>query len=185
MHMPQSLTVRTRLSAPVFPNPLPCSVDPHRRCDFNQTVTQASDQVCLIPPHPILSLLADDCGPYHHLTSAAPSPFPCSAVPSLHGRDASARSSTTRPRTTHPTDGAGTAEGVPSRPRNSPVGMRVWLPRCGALACLLAQRGHYSSPPFPVLLGQRRMDKIPSASSPRKSPTVVHLVACLRLRVHA
>jgi hypothetical protein len=28
-----------------------------------------------MPPHPILSLLADDCGSYHHLTSDAPSPF--------------------------------------------------------------------------------------------------------------
>jgi hypothetical protein len=49
---------------------------------------------CVVPPHPILSLLADDCGPYHHLTSAAPSPFHCSAVPSPHVQDASARSST-------------------------------------------------------------------------------------------
>jgi hypothetical protein len=31
---------------------------------------------CLMPPCPILSLMADDCGSYHHLTSAALSPFP-------------------------------------------------------------------------------------------------------------
>jgi hypothetical protein len=48
---------------------------------------------CLVLPHPILSLLADDCRSYRHLTSAASSPFCCSIVLSLHGRDARARSS--------------------------------------------------------------------------------------------
>jgi hypothetical protein len=55
-------------------------------------------QGCLVPPHPILSLLADDCGSYRHLTSAAPSPLHCSIVPSLRSRDASARSSMTKGR---------------------------------------------------------------------------------------
>jgi hypothetical protein len=71
-----------------------------------------------------------------------------SAVPSLHGRDADARSSTMRPHAAHPTDGAGTAKGVPSRPRRSPADVHAWPPRCGALACLLAPRGHRSAHPF-------------------------------------
>jgi hypothetical protein len=49
---------------------------------------------CLVPPRAILSLLADDCGLYRHLTSAVLLPFRCSAVSSLHSRDAGARSST-------------------------------------------------------------------------------------------
>jgi hypothetical protein len=70
-----------------------------RRCSSRdaraRSSTTRSQAGCLMPPHPIVSLLADDCGSYRHLTSTAPSPFHCSAVPSLHGRDAGARSSTT------------------------------------------------------------------------------------------
>jgi hypothetical protein len=104
-----------------------------------------------MPPRPILSLLANDCGSYRHLTSATPSPFRCSIVPSLHGRDAGARNSIARPRATHPADGAGTAEGVPSRPRCSPAGGHVRPPRCGALARLLTPCGHRSAAnPLPL-----------------------------------
>jgi hypothetical protein len=69
-----------------------------RRCSNRDARTRSSTMRsqagCLVPPHPILSLLADDCGPYRHLTSTASSPFRCSAVPSLHDRDVGARSST-------------------------------------------------------------------------------------------
>jgi hypothetical protein len=101
-----------------------------------------------VPPRPILLLLADDCRPYHSLTTTAPSPFHCSAIPSLHSRDASARSSTVMPHAAHPADGASAAEGVLSRPRHSPAGVRAWPSRCGALACLLVPRGHRSTHPF-------------------------------------
>jgi hypothetical protein len=67
--------------------------------DSDQTATRASGQGCLVLPRPILSLLANDCGPYRHHPSAAPSPFRCSVVSSLYGRDAGARSSTVMPRT--------------------------------------------------------------------------------------
>jgi hypothetical protein len=70
-----------------------CSAAAHH-CS-SQDARARSRAGCLVPPRPILSLLADDCRPYHHLTSAASSPCHCSAVPSLHGRDAGARSSTT------------------------------------------------------------------------------------------
>jgi hypothetical protein len=69
-----------------FPNPQsPAPTDPHRQCDSDQTMTQASDQGYLMPPSPILSLLVDDYGTYRHLTSTAPSPFRCSTVLLLHG----------------------------------------------------------------------------------------------------
>jgi hypothetical protein len=141
------LTARTCLSAPVSRIPSPAPADPHHRRDSGQTATRASGQGCLMPPRPILSLLADDRGPYRHLTSAAPSPFCCSVVPSLHSRDASAWSSTARPRATHPPDGAGTTKGVSSRPQRSPTGVRTWPPRCGALVHLLMPRGHRSAHP--------------------------------------
>jgi hypothetical protein len=144
-------------------------------------VTRVSGQGCLVPPRPILSLLADDSGLYRHLTSIALLPFRCSVVPSLHGRDAGTRSSTMRPRVAHPTDGAGTTEGVPSRPQRCPAGMCTRLPRCGALARLLMQCGHRSAPPSPVWLGQQRTDKIPSALAPCKSPAAVRLTARLPL----
>jgi hypothetical protein len=69
-----------------------------RRCSSRDARTRSSMMRsragCLVPPHFILSLLANDCGSYHHLTSTASSSFRCSAVPSLCGRDARARSST-------------------------------------------------------------------------------------------
>jgi hypothetical protein len=50
-----------------------------RRCSTRdahaRSSTMRSRASSLVPPRPILSLLADDCGLYHHLTSVAPSPF--------------------------------------------------------------------------------------------------------------
>jgi hypothetical protein len=131
-----------------FPNPLPAPADPHHRRDSGQTVMRASGQGCLVLPCPILSLLADDCGSYHHLTSAASSPFRRSAVPSLHSGDVSARSLIVMPCVAHPTDEIGVAEGVSSRPWRNPTGVRAWPPRCGVLARHLAPRGHHSAHPF-------------------------------------
>jgi hypothetical protein len=145
---PQSLTAGTHLSAPISPIPSPAPADPHRRRYFDQTATRASSQGCLVLPHPILSLLANDCGSYCHLTSTVSSLFRCSVVPSLHGGDAGARSLATRPRAAHPADGDGAAKGVPSRPWCSPASVRAWPPRCGALVHLLAPRGHHSAHPF-------------------------------------
>jgi hypothetical protein len=138
-----------------------------------------------MPPSPILSLLVDDYGTYRHLTSTAPSPFRCSTVLLLHGRDAGARSSMTRPRAADPANEACAAEGVSSRPRCSLAGVHAWLPRCGALAHLFTPRGHLSAPPFPAWQGQRHTDKFLLALSPHKSPATVHLTARLRPRVHA
>jgi hypothetical protein len=146
--VPQSLMVGTHLSTPVSPIPSPAPADPHRQGGSGQTVMRASGQGCLMPPRPILSMLVDDCGSYRHLTSAAPSLFRCSAVPSMHGRDVGARSSTARPRVAHPADGAGAAKGVSSRPQRSPTAMCVWPHRCGALVHLLAPCGHRSAHPF-------------------------------------
>jgi hypothetical protein len=147
-HVPQSLTTGTRLSNLISPIPSPAPADPHHRRDSGQTVMRASGQGCLVLPCPILSLLADDCGSYHHLTSAASSPFRRSAVPSLHSGDVSARSLTVMPRVAHPTDEIGVAEGVSSRPWRNPTGVRAWPPRCGVLARHLAPRGHHSAHPF-------------------------------------
>jgi hypothetical protein len=137
-------------------------------------------------PRRILSLLADDCGLYHHVTSVASSPFLCSTVSSLHGRDVDARSSTTRPRIAYLVDGAGPAEGAPSRLRCSPASMRAWPPMCGALARLLTPCGHRPTPTFLAWLGQRRTNKFLLASSPCKFPAAVHLAAhlhpCVRAR---
>jgi hypothetical protein len=108
----------------------------------------------------------------------------CFGVPSLHGQDAGARSSSMRPQPAHPANRAGTTKGVPSRPRCSPAGVHVWPHRCRVLVSLLVPRGHRSAPPFPVWLGQRHKDNIPSASSPHKSPATVRLAACLRPLVH-
>jgi hypothetical protein len=124
-----------------------------------------------VPPHPILSLLVDDCGPYHDLTSAAPSPFCCSTVPSLHDRDAGARSSTTRPHAAHAADGASTAKGVSSRPQCSPAGVRAGPPRCGALVRLLAPRGHRSAHPFQRGEDNSVQTKSPCRCLPRCAPT--------------
>jgi hypothetical protein len=84
-----------------------CAVASHRRCPLlycrpsllqlgcrARSSTTRSRAGCLVSHHPILSLLADDYRPYRHLTSATLSPFHCSVVPSLHGQDARARSST-------------------------------------------------------------------------------------------
>jgi hypothetical protein len=74
-----------------------------RRCSSQdaraKSSTMRSRVGCLMPPCPILSLLVDDYGLYRHLTSTALSPFRCSAVPSLRGRDARARISTVMSRT--------------------------------------------------------------------------------------
>jgi hypothetical protein len=183
--VPQSPPPGAHLSGSFSPIPSPAPDDPHRQRDSSQTATQASGQGYHMLPRPILSLLANDCGLYCHLTSATPLPFCCSVVPSLHGRDAGARRLTMRPRAAHPIDGAGTAEGALSRPWRSPTGVCAWPPRCGALVRLLAPCGHHSAPPFPVWQGQQRTDKILSASSPCKSPAVVCLAACLHPRVRA
>jgi hypothetical protein len=65
-------------------------------------VTRASGQGCLKLPRPILSLLADDCKPYRHLTSAASSPFRAladiaAATPSTHHHPFVARMPTCAP----------------------------------------------------------------------------------------
>jgi hypothetical protein len=137
-------------------------------------------------PRPILSLLADDCGLYHHVTSVASSLFLCTTVSSLHGRYVDARSSTTRPRVAYLVDGAGPAEGAPSRLWCSPASMRAWPPMCGALARLLTPCGHRPTPTFLAWLGQRRTNKFLLASSPCKFPAAVHLAAhlhpCVRAR---
>jgi hypothetical protein len=104
---PQSPPPGTHLSGSNSPIPFPAPTDRHCRRDSGQTATRASDQGCLMPPRPILSLLGDDCGLYHHLTSVVSSSFHCSAVPSLHGQDVGARSSTMRPHVAHRVDGAG------------------------------------------------------------------------------
>jgi hypothetical protein len=56
-----------------------------RRCSSRdaraRSSTTRSQAGCLILPCSILSLLANDCGSYCHLTSVAPSPFYCSAMP--------------------------------------------------------------------------------------------------------
>jgi hypothetical protein len=129
---PQSPPPGAHMSGSNSPIPSPALADPHHRRDSGQTVTRASGQGCLMPPHPILLLLANNCGLYHHLTSVVPSSFRCSTVSSLHGRDVGARSSITRPPIAHPTNRAGAVEGVPSRPRHSPTDVRAWPPRCGA-----------------------------------------------------
>jgi hypothetical protein len=175
-----SLIAETRLSAPVSPIHYPAPADPHRRRDSGQTVMRAFGQGCLMPPHPILSLLADDCRPYRHLTPAAPSPFRYSAVPSRHGRDAGARSLTARPHVSHPANRASVVKGVPSRPRRSPAGVCAWPLRCAGAP----SRTTWTSPcpPFPAWLGQRCRDKTLSASSPCKSPAAIRLAARLRSR---
>jgi hypothetical protein len=113
---PQSLTSGTRLSALVSLITSPAPADPHRQHNSGQIAMRAFGQGCLMPPRPILSLLADDWGLYRHLTSAASSPSHSPAVLSLHGRDADAKSSTARPHATHPANGVGAAEGCHLNP---------------------------------------------------------------------
>jgi hypothetical protein len=63
-----------------------------------------------------------NCGVLWHPITAAR----CSAAARrCSSRDARYKSSTTKPRTTHPADGAGAVEGVPSRRRRSLAGARV------------------------------------------------------------
>jgi hypothetical protein len=75
-----------------------CVVVSHRRCRCSavarrcssrdalaRSSTMRSRAVSLVLPRPILSPLADDYRPYHHLTSTALSPFRCSVVLSLRG----------------------------------------------------------------------------------------------------
>jgi hypothetical protein len=103
-------------------------------------------------PRPILSLLANDCVLYCHLTSATPLSFCCSVVPSLHGRDAGARSSTMRPHVAHRVDGAGAAEGAPSRPRRSPTVCARG--RLGVVRWCAFSRRVDTTPPHPFQCGK-------------------------------
>jgi hypothetical protein len=52
------------------------------------------------------------------------------------------------PRVAHPANGAGAAEGVPSRPQCSPAGVCAWLPRYGVLVRVPVPHGHRSAHPF-------------------------------------
>jgi hypothetical protein len=62
-------------------------------------------------------------------------------------RDARVRSSMTRPCAACPTGRAGTAESAPSSLRHSPADARAWPHGQGALAPLIASRGHLDAPP--------------------------------------
>jgi hypothetical protein len=85
-----------------------------------------------------------DCGvPWRPITVAR-----CSAAARRCSReDARYKSSTMKPRTTHPADGAGAAKEVPSRPWRSPAGARAQPRSLGVLAPLVAPRGHLDAPP--------------------------------------
>jgi hypothetical protein len=159
-----------------------CSVAA-RRCSSQdaraRSSTTRSRAGCLMLPRPILSLLADDCGSYHHLTSVAPSPFRCSTVPSLRGRDARARSSTTMSHTV-PLLPPSLLTPCAARPASSTLAPRcVGTIRWHACVCRVAAsiRPLVQLTSSPTAYGQT-----PYASPPRKAAATMTSLMCLTAR---
>jgi hypothetical protein len=133
-----------------------------------------------VPTRPILSLLADDCGLYHHLTCTALSPFRCSTMPSLHSRDDGARSLTVMPHAepllppsllTLRAARLASSSLAPCR-----VGTMHWHTHARRVALS-------SATPWPAHLSQRRMDKHPPRRlHARPLPLRHHCCALLRAR---
>jgi hypothetical protein len=122
---PPSLTDRARLSA--LPSPkssLLCLPEWQHRPNCRRRADHPS------PPRATRMTACSPATLSHHVSCGAPwrpiTAAHCSAAARCcSSRDAYTSSSTMKPRVTHPADRAGAVEGVPSRPRRSPVGMSV------------------------------------------------------------
>jgi hypothetical protein len=129
-----------------------------------------------MPPRPILSLLANDCGSYRHLTSVASLPFYCSAMPSLRGRDAHARSSTAM---SHAAPLLPPSLLTPHAARlasSSLAPCRVGTMRWHACVCCVAASIH---PLVQLTSSPMAYEQTPSVSPPRKAAATVMSLLCL------
>jgi hypothetical protein len=155
-----------------------------RRCSSWDARTRSSmmrsQAGCLVPPCPILSLLADNCGSYCHLTSVAPSPFCGSAVPLLRGQDAHARSSTAM---------SHTGPLLPPSlltPRAARLASSSLAPcHVGSMRCH-ARVSHVAASIFPLVQltpSPTAYRQTPSTSPPRKAAATATSLLCLAVRV--
>jgi hypothetical protein len=155
-----------------------------RRCSSRdahaRSSTMRSQIGCLVPPCPILSLLADDCRLYHHLTSAAPSPFRCSSMTSLRGRDARAKSSTAMSHAAPLLPPSLLTPHVSRLASSSLAPHRIGTMRWHACMCRMATSIH---PLVQLTSSPTAYGQTPSVSPPGKAATTAMSLLCLAARV--